>query len=82
MPFGVRRERQILDQMLRDGLGLGFHGPAPAAGDYEVPLAVDAADEDDAYVFRADIPGVFREDLKVPAAFLLCFHYLPSSCCA
>ena len=66
MPFGARRaDQQVLDQMLREVMGMGSAGSQPAARDFELPLAVDAADEGSAHVFRADIPGVLRQDLKV-----------------
>ena len=65
MPFGERRaDQQMMNQMLREVMGLSS-SQSPAR-DFELPLAVDAADEGSAYVFRADIPGVLRTDLKVP----------------
>ncbi|KAK9838707.1 hypothetical protein WJX74_001804 [Apatococcus lobatus] len=66
MPFGYRQaDQQVLDQMFRQFMGLGVSGTQSAACDFELPLAVDAADEASSYVFRADIPGVLRQDLKV-----------------
>ena len=69
MPFGYRRaDQQLMNQMLREVMGLS--GSQSPARDFELPLAVDAADEGSAYVFRADIPGVLRTDLKVPPCSL------------
>ncbi|KAK9838918.1 hypothetical protein WJX74_005872 [Apatococcus lobatus] len=66
MPSGNRRaDQQVLDQMLREVMGLSFSGAQQAGRDFELPLPIDAADEGSAYVFRADIPGVLRQDLKV-----------------
>ncbi|KAK9839004.1 hypothetical protein WJX74_007655 [Apatococcus lobatus] len=66
MPSGYRRaDQQVLDQMLREVMGLSSPGSQQAARDYKLPLPVDAADEGSAYVFRADIPGVLRQDLRV-----------------
>lgn len=62
MPFGAgRASQQILEQMLQDAVTVG----SSASRDFELPLAVDAADEGEEYVFFADIPGVQRHDLKV-----------------
>ena len=83
MPFGARRaDQQVLDQLFREVMGFDSGGSQPAARDFELPLAVDAADEGSAYVFRADIPGVLRQDLKVlpffqPLTFCrTCFKHL------
>lgn len=62
MPFGAgRASQQILEQMLQDAVTVD----SPASRDFGLPLAVDAADEGEEYVFFADIPGVQRQDLKV-----------------
>ena len=86
MPFGdTQANQQVMDQMLRQCLGLDCSGSQSAAADFELPLAVDAAEEGSTYVFRADIPGVLRENLKVQdflfcSENLLCTH--STGCCA
>ena len=62
MPFGAgRASQQVLEQMLQE---IASVSPSSRRST-ELPLAVDAADEGEAYVFSADIPGVQRQDLKV-----------------
>ncbi|KAK9817344.1 hypothetical protein WJX74_006521 [Apatococcus lobatus] len=62
MPFGAgRASQQILEQMLQDAATVG----SAAVRDIDLPLAVDAVDEGEEYLFFADLPGVQRQDLKV-----------------
>ncbi len=64
-PFAASRvNQQILQQMFQQASDMA-RSPTETSSDFELPLAVDAADEGDMYVFRADIPGVQRADLKV-----------------
>ena len=64
LPFWAARAGQaILEEMLQEVNDVSSY--SSAAKDFELPLAVDSAEEEDAYVFRADIPGVHRANLKV-----------------
>ncbi len=74
--FGRGLDSQgILERMLRDSIDVEKTSSSWTDRKYELPLSIDAVDEEDAYVFVADVPGVDRTHLKVHCSDRISGYY-------